>query len=97
MVKNSAYAWRQMLFFVSLMDLEMMSSFIQWMRSEVKKQNSAFAQRLDPVLSGLELIANGGSFDRQGTGGASAEARRFVGWTTGRHWLLDSEKKETIL
>jgi hypothetical protein len=97
MVKNSAYAWRQMLFFVSLMDLEMMSSFIQWMRSEVKKQNSAFAQRLDPVLSGLELIANGGSFDRQGTGGASAEARRFVGWTTGRHWLLDSEKKETNL
>jgi hypothetical protein len=94
MVKNSAYAWRQMLFFLSLLDSDTMLSFSQWMRSEEMKQNSPLAQRLEPILSGFELVANGGSFDQQGIGRTSVEARRFLGWTTGRHWLLGPEKKE---
>ena len=93
MVKNSAYAWRQMLFYLSFLDAETVLSFTNWARSEAAKQTSSFARQLEPAISGLEWIANGGSFDQQGLGGASLQARRFTGWTSGRHWLLGVEKK----
>jgi hypothetical protein len=65
MVKNSAYAWRQMLFFLSLADEAETLSFIQWTRNESERQNSPFIQHLGIAIAGLELIANAGSFDRQ--------------------------------
>jgi hypothetical protein len=95
MVKNSAYAWRQMVFFLSFLGAETVSSFVSWARSEAGKQTSLFAGRLNPALSGLEWVANGNEFDQRGIGGASGSARRFVGWVTGHHWLLESGKKET--
>jgi hypothetical protein len=95
MVKNSAYAWRQMLFFLSLLDTETTLSFVNWARSEAEKQTSPFTRQLDPALSGLERVINGGRFDQEGTGGAPGNAQRFVGWTTGRHWLLGLGKKES--
>jgi hypothetical protein len=95
MVKNSAYAWRQMLFFLSFLDAETTLSFVKWARTEAARQSLPFGPRLGPALSGLELVVNGNTFDQQGTAGASGgEARRFLGWTTGQHWLLGPGSRE---
>jgi hypothetical protein len=93
MVKNSAYAWRQMLFFLSLNNFEGVLSFVEWAKGEAARQTSVFARRLNPALSGLEWIAKANSFDPLGAGGESGEAMRFTGWTTKRHWLLDFEQQ----
>lgn len=81
MLKNSAYAWRQMLFFLSLLESQEVSTFLQWSRHHLKQQNLSIRERIGPALSGLELIAGGGTFNREGIGGISGEARRFLGWT----------------
>lgn len=90
MVKNAAYAWRQMVFFLSLLDPSEIRSFIQWTRAEALGRKSTRAEQFEPALAGLELVANGGSFERQGVEGSS-QVRRFLGWTIGRHWLLGPE------
>jgi hypothetical protein len=94
MVKNSAYAWRQMLFFMSLLDAEAVSAFLLWARSYLEKQTDSRRQRLLPALSGLEWIVADGVFDQQGIGGRTGEGRRLLGWTTTRHWLLGPEGKD---
>jgi hypothetical protein len=94
MVKNSAYAWRQMLFFLSFLDVEGASSFVKWARDEADKQSLPVGRRLGPALSGLEWVVSGKRFDEQGTGGASGESRRLLGWSTGQHWLLGAETRE---
>jgi hypothetical protein len=90
MVKNSAYAWRQMLFFLSLLDAENRSKFVAWAQSEVSKKTFALEQPMQRVIAGLEWAISGGSFDRQGVGGALGEGRRFTGWTTGQHWVMEA-------
>jgi hypothetical protein len=83
--KNSAYAWRQMVFFLSLLDSQTVSTFLQWARGHLEQQNTSLRERLSPALSGLEWIAGGGTFDPHGIGGIAGEGRRILGWTTGRH------------
>lgn len=85
MEKNSAYAWRQMVFFLSLVDSQTVSAFLVWARRHLEQQNTSLRERLSPALSGLEWIAGGGSFDPHGMGGIAGEGRRLLGWTTGRH------------
>jgi hypothetical protein len=84
MGKNSAYAWRQMVFFLSFLDAQTVSTFLQWARSHLEQQNTSVRERLSPALSGLEWIAGGGNFDPHGIGGIDGEGRRLLGWTTGR-------------
>jgi hypothetical protein len=84
MEKNSAYAWRQMVFFLSLLDSQTVSTFLLWARHHLEQQNTSIRERLSPALSGLEWIAGGGTFDRHGIGGIAGEGRRFLGWTSGR-------------
>ena len=86
-VKNSAYAWRQMVFFLALLDAEDVVSFLQWARGHLAEQISPFAQGLHPALNGLEWTASGGVFDENGTT-PSGDGRRFLGWTSERHWML---------
>ncbi|HEY6252477.1 MAG TPA: hypothetical protein VI685_21185, partial [Candidatus Angelobacter sp.] len=96
MVKNSAYAWRQMVFFLSLLDSSEIRAFIQWTRAEAVRQKSTRAEQFESAVAGLELVVNGGSIDQQDVQGAF-QARRFLGWTTGRHWLLGPEQKKAAL
>jgi len=93
MVKNSAYAWRQMLFFLSFLDMGTTLSFVKWASAEVAGQNSPLGRRLGPALSGLELVASGKTFDRESPG-TGVDARRFLGWTAGQHWLLGPESSD---
>lgn len=73
MVKNTAYAWRQMIFFVSMMPSLEADAFVEWTRAQMSRQPQPFVERFAPVVDGLG--ASGG--------------RRFVGWSVGRHWVLD--------
>jgi len=45
-------------------------------------------KKLLPALRGLELVASGGVFRTNGVGGKNGEVRRFLAWTTERHWIL---------
>jgi hypothetical protein len=68
-------------------------SFFKWASAELAGQNSPLGRRLGPALSGLELAASGKTFDRESPG-THSDARRFLGWTAGQHWLLGPDSSE---
>jgi hypothetical protein len=85
-VKDAAYAWRQMVFFLALCGLEHQIDAIAWMQEHHRRQPGHVVERLAPALAGLRHVLVGGTLD---DGGAPIGARRFLGWTTRRHWMLD--------
>jgi hypothetical protein len=85
MLKQTAYAWRQMIFFVSLLPLEEQQGFIVWAEDHLLQQAVDYRGRFAPALRGLVLAREGRSFEE------SKDARRFLGWTQKRHWLLGAE------
>jgi hypothetical protein len=87
MVKNTAYAWRQMVFFVSLMDGTGIAAFLDWMARHFAAQRQAFRSRFSPVVAGFQAVAAGHRFGHDGLHAASG-GRRFLGWSEGRHWVL---------
>ncbi len=83
MLKNTAYAWRQMIFFLALLPQENVTAFISWANEHLSKQRAEFQTRFFPAMKGLALAARSQSID------AEPGARRFQGWSKERHWLLD--------
>lgn len=84
-VKNSAYAWRQMLFFVSMLPHSEQVAFVERAFKTFAKQPESFRMRFEPALRGLQLAISGETLIE---GPRQPGARRFLGWTTGTHWLL---------
>jgi hypothetical protein len=82
-VKNTAYAWRQMVFFLALLPNETVEDFLAWVDAHLSEQRTGFQNRFSPALHGLRLAAEGRPVD------AEPGARRFLGWSKKRHWLLD--------
>ncbi|MEU3448913.1 hypothetical protein AB0H29_17115 [Streptomyces thermolilacinus] len=78
LIKNAAYAWRQMVFHLSLCPSDEQSAVLD--------ELGLGEGGLTPALAGLHLVAAGGTFRDDGTA-AGGRARRFLGWTTERHWL----------
>jgi hypothetical protein len=93
-VKNCAYAWRQMILYLSLANADEMPRFLDWASEHVGKQRADFRHRFAPALAGLQVVAAGGRFGSDGLDPATG-GRRFLGWTVGRHWLL-SEPQTTV-
>jgi hypothetical protein len=85
MLKQTAYAWRQMIFFLSRLPHEEAGQFIGWAEAYLQGQSTDFHSRFIPALRGLALVHGGGSLD------GSEQTRRFLGWTQARHWLLADE------
>lgn len=81
-VKRSAYAWRQMVFFLSLCADDDHVAFVSWAARHLGDQPASLQERLAPLLSGLVTAIEGG---HASTGQGIAP---FLGWTSGRHWLL---------
>ncbi len=84
-LKNSAYAWRQMLFFLSLLPAEQIAGFLTWSQEFLDLQEKQFSNRFQPALTGLTLAAEGiapGNADTR-----RSDARQFLGWSDSRHWL----------
>jgi len=87
-VKNAAYAWRQMIFFLSLLPEDEMQGFLAWAEAHLGAQRADFQSRFAPALRGLALAAEGRSLD--GWGAKRQQAKRFLGWSNKGHWLLGS-------
>ncbi|MGY5035881.1 hypothetical protein ACWC9U_34725 [Streptomyces sp. 900116325] len=84
-IKDAAYAWRQMLFQLSLCTEEQRTAVVAKLPGEAARHPAHVAARLAPALAGLHLVAGGGSFAADGTAGGGA--RRFLGWATDGHWM----------
>ncbi len=86
-LKNTAYAWRQMIFFLALLPPAQVGTFLSWADEFLGEQESDFQTRFRPALRGLALAAEGRPLtDRLAS---RSGARRFLGWSKKRHWLLD--------
>ena len=88
-VKNAAYAWRQMLFFASMLPAARRAALLAWVRAYAGEQNHVFRARFEPALKGLEWAAAGRSLDDAEA--LAAGAQRFLGWTNRTHWLIKGE------
>jgi hypothetical protein len=87
MVKNTAYAWRQMIFYLSCQPPVEVAAFLDWAAGHLRQQAPAFQARFQPVLDGLAAAASSVT-GSPGAQSISAPAPMFLGWTTERHWLL---------
>lgn len=87
-VKNTAYAWRQMVFFLALLPNSSVQEFLGWAEEHLAKQPAEFAARFRPALAGLERAVQGLPVEGPAQAGRPGRARRFLGWTTGKHWLM---------
>ncbi|MFI9150921.1 hypothetical protein [Streptomyces sp. NPDC053367] len=79
-IKDVAYAWRQMLFHLSLCTPGGRARTLAWLAGEAARHPWHVAVRLAPALTGLRQVSEGGSA-REG------EGRMLLGWSTGGHWL----------
>jgi hypothetical protein len=86
-LKNTAYAWRQMIFFLALRPQSEVADFLCWAEAHLNAQKKAFQERFRPALEGLKLAAAGEIIDSASTRNASG--RLFLGWSKTRHWMLD--------
>jgi hypothetical protein len=87
-VKNSAYAWRQMIFFLALLPADDVSRFRTWAEEHLTRQSPDFQNQFRPALDGLKHAVAGGSPEDQPGTESAAPSRRFLGWTTEKHWLF---------
>ncbi|WP_229883803.1 hypothetical protein [Streptomyces omiyaensis] len=84
-LKDAAYAWRQMVFHLSLCGEAERDRVLEWLPARAARR-APVASRLAPALLGLRHVAEGGLFDAAGTARAG-RARRLTGWTVSEHWL----------
>ncbi|MFF1922756.1 hypothetical protein ACFVW8_19565 [Streptomyces sp. NPDC058221] len=84
-IKDAAYAWRQMVFHLSLCDSAAQARVLDRLDEEAARYPAHVAARLAPALTGLRRTAAGGTPD-------AGAGRRFLGWTTEAHWLRPDPK-----
>ncbi len=85
-VKNMAYAWRQMIFFLALAPENAGEAFLVWAADHLGKQSNEFQARFQPALTGLRRALQGLPPEEATREGLAS--RQFLGWTTEKHWLL---------
>ncbi|OEJ36103.1 hypothetical protein BGK67_31180 [Streptomyces subrutilus] len=85
-VKDAAYAWRQMLFHLSLCEEAERVAVLAWIEADSTRRTPLVRARLAPALAGLRLVAAGASFGPDGTA-EHGRARRLLGWSADGHWM----------
>ncbi|HNB74175.1 MAG TPA: hypothetical protein PLS70_23860, partial [Acidobacteriota bacterium] len=55
MIKNTAYAWRQLVFFLALLPEDTQTGFLTWAHTHLKSQRPAYRTCFKPALDGLAL------------------------------------------
>jgi len=85
MIKNTAYAWRQAIFFLSWCDEETQHTAVARLRQ--RAADSGISDRFAPAVDGLVHIVAGGQFTSQGIVNGQ-HGRRFLGWAVGPHWCM---------
>jgi hypothetical protein len=69
-------------FFLSLSPAGEVDQFLAWADEHLSRQRTDFQARFRPAVEGLRRAAAGMSPED------GISARRFLGWTKERHWLL---------
>jgi hypothetical protein len=77
-IKNTAYAWRQAIFYLSFCDRA-------GRRDVLARLESRAGPRCAPAVEGLLQVAAGERFDAEGR--TARGGRRLLGWSAGPHWL----------
>jgi len=75
-----------MVFFLALLHDRYIADFLVWAEEHLNAQSTAFQSRFRPALKGLVLAASGAAIDSESS--RREGARRFLGWSNERHWLL---------
>lgn len=88
MLKKTAYAWRQMIFYLSMLDAPGLRSALAGIEAHFAAQTMTFRERFLPAMLGLRLAAAGQQLPQYEP--TADGARVFLGWTTVRHWLMPS-------
>lgn len=84
-IKNAAYAWRQMVFFLSLQPDEV-PAFLEDATALLDRQRASFGQRFRPALEGLRMAA---MCPRQW---ASRQTEQpFLGWRDTQRWNVPAD------
>jgi hypothetical protein len=89
-IKNTAYAWRQAIFFLSFCDTTAQREVL----TTLAQHASALGPRFAPAVTGLEHLAAGDRFDP--TGRTPGGGRRLLGWSAGPHWCIPPVKQSTL-
>ncbi|MFI2607564.1 hypothetical protein [Kitasatospora sp. NPDC018619] len=79
-IKDAAYAWRQMVFHLSLCDPKAQSRTIAALPAAAARHPAHVSARLAPALTYLHQAATG-------TPPTHSAGRPLLAWTTGPHWL----------
>jgi len=87
-IKDVAYAWRHLVFYLSLPDTGDPRLLIEQFHVDLDAAPDAVRARIGPALVGLGYVAAGGRFT---DGRTPAGGRRLLGWTTGHHWMRDPQ------
>ncbi|MEH6350262.1 hypothetical protein [Pseudomonas sp. 3JA] len=85
MLKNTAYAWRQMVFYLSMLNESERGLAIEAIEAHFAQQPGAFREKFQPVMIGLRVAAAGRRLPQHEP--TAEGARVFLGWTTESHWL----------
>lgn len=80
-LKNSAYAWRQMVFYLSQAQEADVFEFLNWGDDLLARQPRSFTDRFRLAWLGLQSAATGDRIETESPGVP------FYGWSTGGHWL----------
>ncbi len=86
-VKNVAYTWRQMNFYLSLLPQAGVIEAVHEMLAHFYKQPYPFQERFQPAMSGLQFAVER-QYGEVIWRGKGATSHIFVGWSDKRHWLL---------
>lgn len=79
MIKNTAYAWRQMIFFLSQLEREKQNEIGDFLYEHLYQQSALFSKTFEPIVTRLVDLVKGKS---------PRNDYIFTGWTVGAHYLL---------
>ena len=91
MLKETAYAWRQMVFYLALLPVDEQKRFVGWASTYLTDHPLELGKRLSLAVNGLSLAMEGRVLDDRLE--ADRDVHRFLGWTRGGHWLLGTKEK----
>ena len=85
-VKNAAYAWRQMVCFLSLAEEDDLAEFATWATEYLDSKDPQFAERFCIALNHLDNAISANLAEQA----LPASHQPFLGWSLGEHWLLET-------
>ncbi|MBX3399479.1 MAG: hypothetical protein KF873_12110 [Gemmataceae bacterium] len=88
-LKNTAYAWRQMVFYLAVATPDVVADFLAWADDHLEGRRDPFRSRFRPALLELRLAAQGRRLDEPDS--VAPAPRPLLGWSKVRHWLLSEE------